>query len=166
MGSLSVNDADINTYYFYFSLSISQEKLNALEIQTRCAASSPRFTLPTKTLKCFIPFYGASLVVQLVKNPPTMQEIRVRSLGCSCLENPMDCRLPGSSVRGIARVEHDLATTPPPPSRFMYHVPSWFLDTAHSLSNPIHSLPSREGRTHKIFLTPTPRVPLPSPAGL
>ena len=74
MGSLSVNDADINTYYFYFSLSISQEKLNALEIQTRCAASSPRFTLPTKTLKCFIPFYGASLVVQLVKNPPTMQD--------------------------------------------------------------------------------------------
>ena len=87
MGSLSVNDADINTYYFYFSLSISQEKLNALEIQTRCAASSPRFTLPTKTLKCFIPFYGASLVVQLVKNPPTMQETRVRSLGW---EDPLE----------------------------------------------------------------------------
>ena len=87
MGSLSVNDADINTYYFYFSLSISQEKLNALEIQTRCAASSPRFTLPTKTLKCFIPFYGASLVVQLVKNPRTMQETRVRSLGW---EDPLE----------------------------------------------------------------------------
>ena len=33
----------------------------------------------------------------------------------SCLENPMDCSLPGSSVHGVARVRHDLATTPPSP---------------------------------------------------
>ena len=33
----------------------------------------------------------------------------------SCLENPMDCRLPGSSVHGVARVGHNLVTKPPPP---------------------------------------------------
>ena len=27
----------------------------------------------------------------------------------------MDCSLPGSSVRGISRVGHDLGTKPPPP---------------------------------------------------
>ena len=31
-------------------------------------------------------------------------------LQCSCLENPMDCSLPGSFVHGVARVGHDLAT--------------------------------------------------------
>ena len=31
----------------------------------------------------------------------------------SCLENPMDCSLPASSVHGVARVGHDLATKPP-----------------------------------------------------
>ena len=36
-------------------------------------------------------------------------------LPCSCLESPMDCSLPGSSVHGIARVGHNLATKPPPP---------------------------------------------------
>ena len=35
----------------------------------------------------------------------------------SCLDYPMDCSLPGSSVHGIARVGHDLATKPPPPHR-------------------------------------------------
>ena len=47
--------------------------------------------------------YGTSLLAQLVRNLPTMQETQVRSLGqedpgegngnplqCSCLENPMD----------------------------------------------------------------------------
>ena len=33
----------------------------------------------------------------------------------SCLENPTDCSLPGSSVHGVTRVGHDLATKPPPP---------------------------------------------------
>ena len=32
----------------------------------------------------------------------------------SCLENPMDCSLPGSPVHGIARVRHDLTTKPQP----------------------------------------------------
>ena len=31
----------------------------------------------------------------------------------SCLENPMDCSLPGSSAHGVARVGHDLATESP-----------------------------------------------------
>ena len=34
-------------------------------------------------------------------------------LQCSCLENPMDCSLPGSSAHGVARVGHDLVTKPP-----------------------------------------------------
>ena len=34
----------------------------------------------------------------------------------SCLENPMDCSLPASSVHGIARVGHDFVTKPPPPT--------------------------------------------------
>ena len=38
----------------------------------------------------------------------------------SCLENPMDCSLPGSSVHGFAGVGHDLATKQPPP-------PGWFV---------------------------------------
>jgi len=37
------------------------------------------------------------------------------ALQYSCLENPMDCSLSGSSVHGVARVGHDLATKPPPP---------------------------------------------------
>ena len=32
----------------------------------------------------------------------------------SCLENPIDCSLPGSSVHGVARAGHDLAMKPPP----------------------------------------------------
>ena len=32
----------------------------------------------------------------------------------TCLENLIDCSLPGSSVHEIARVGHDLVTTPPP----------------------------------------------------
>ena len=31
----------------------------------------------------------------------------------SCLENLMDCSLPGSSAHGVARVGHDLATESP-----------------------------------------------------
>ena len=69
----------------------------------------------------------ASLVAQLVKNPPTMQETQLQFLGWedppgegngnllqySSLENPMDCSLPGSSVYGVARVGHDLVTKLP-----------------------------------------------------
>ena len=39
-------------------------------------------------------------------------------LQCSCLESPMDCSLPGSSVHGVARVRHYLATKPPTPDTY------------------------------------------------
>ena len=67
----------------------------------------------------------ASLVAQLVKNLPTMQETWVRSLShedslekgmtgyplqYSCLENPMDRGAWQATVHGVARVGHDLAT--------------------------------------------------------
>ena len=42
----------------------------------------------------------------------------------SCLENLMDCGLPGSSVHGIARVGHNLATKPPPQGN-MVDFTSW-----------------------------------------
>ena len=31
----------------------------------------------------------------------------------SCLKNPMDLGLPGSSVHGVVRVRHDFVTEPP-----------------------------------------------------
>ena len=56
-------------------------------------------------------------MAQMVKNPPTMQETQVRSLGqedspeegngyppqCSCLENPMDRGAWRATVRGVAK---------------------------------------------------------------
>ena len=35
----------------------------------------------------------------------------------SCLENPMDRGAWQATVHGVARVRHDLATTPPPPPK-------------------------------------------------
>ena len=62
----------------------------------------------------------ASLVAQLVKNPPAMWETQVRSLGWevslekgmatlqySCLENPMDRRAWGDSLSSQGRKESD-----------------------------------------------------------
>ena len=56
---------------------------------------------------------GASLVAQTVKNPPAMQETRVRSLGeeeplekgiqYSCLENPTNRGTWRATVRGVAK---------------------------------------------------------------
>ena len=56
---------------------------------------------------------GASLVAQTVKNPPAMQETRVRSLGeeeplekgiqYSYLENPMNRGTWWATVRGVAK---------------------------------------------------------------
>ena len=71
----------------------------------------------------------ASLVAQLVKYLPVMQETQVQFLGLgrypgegngnplqySCLENPMDRGAWQAAVHGIARVGHDLATKSPPP---------------------------------------------------
>ena len=59
----------------------------------------------------------------MVKNPPTVQEMQVRSLGrekssgegngnplqYSCLGNPMDEETGGESM-GVKRIGHDLAT--------------------------------------------------------
>ena len=71
----------------------------------------------------------ASLIAQLVKNLPAMQETWVRFLGqedrlekematrSSILAwriNPMDRGAWRASVHGVARVGHDLATKPPP----------------------------------------------------
>ena len=58
---------------------------------------------------------GASLVAQMVKNPPAIQEIQVRSLGWedplekgmalhySCLENSMDRGAWWATVHGVAK---------------------------------------------------------------
>ena len=49
----------------------------------------------------------------------------------SCLDNPMDCSLPGSFVHGVTRVGHDLTTKSPPP--------------IFTLSRELHSLPFLSG---------------------
>ena len=58
---------------------------------------------------------GASLVAQMVKNPPVKQEMQVRSLGAlpggehgnplqySCLENPMDRGAWRATVHSVAK---------------------------------------------------------------
>ena len=69
----------------------------------------------------------ASLVAHMVKNPPSMLESWVRSLGWDSLEKegmaihpdilawriPMDRGAWQVPVHGVARVRHDLATKPP-----------------------------------------------------
>ena len=78
--------------------------------------------------------HGASLIAQLVKNLPAMQETWIRSLSWedllekemathfqySCLENPMGRGAWQATVHGIARVGHDLVTKPPPPLLYMH----------------------------------------------
>ena len=72
---------------------------------------------------------GAYLVAQSVKKLPAVQETRDQSLGqedplekemtthsSTCLENPMDRGDWWATVHGVARVEYDLMTKPPPPS--------------------------------------------------
>ena len=66
-----------------------------------------------------------SLIAQLVKNLPAMQETWVRFLGkedplekkvamqYSCLENPMYRGVWQATVHGVARDRHSLATKPP-----------------------------------------------------
>jgi hypothetical protein len=75
----------------------------------------------------------ASLVAQMVKKPPAMQEARqeprVRSLGqedppgegngnplqYSCLENPADREAGQATVHRVTRLGHDLVTKPAAP---------------------------------------------------
>ena len=52
------------------------------------------------------------------------------SVQYSCLENPMDCSPPGSSVHGVARVRHNLETKQPP----HHHYP--IIADPHSLQTP------------------------------
>ena len=73
---------------------------------------------------CFDAEFWASLVAQMVKNLPAVQEIWVRSLGhedspgegsgnppqYSCLENPMDRGAWWATVHGVAKVGHDWST--------------------------------------------------------
>ena len=95
MGSVSVNDTDINTFVFIpVSLSISQEKLLMLyRYRTLCRLLSP--LLPShQDLKVFHRALWVSLVAQLVKNPPTIQETRVRFLGW---EDPLGKKKAGHS---------------------------------------------------------------------
>ena len=57
--------------------------------------------------------HGASLIAQLVKNLPAMQETQVQLLQYFCLKNPMDRGAWQATVYGVARVGHYLATKPP-----------------------------------------------------
>ena len=59
--------------------------------------------------------YNAGALASIPGSGRSPGEGNGNPLQCSCLESPMDCSLPGSSVHGVARVRHDLATKPPPP---------------------------------------------------
>ena len=86
-------------------------------MHSRCSLSVSYFYL----------HHWASLVAQLVKNLPAVQEIQVQFLGrspgegngnalqYSFLENPMDREVWKATVHGVLRVGHNLATKPPPP---------------------------------------------------
>ena len=80
-------------------------------------------------LASLLPSCRASLVAQLVKTLPAMQETQIRFLGW---EDPLEKEVATHSsilayrmpvdrgawqaiVRGVTRVRHDLATKPPPP---------------------------------------------------
>ena len=93
------------------------------------------FSLPLFLLMSLSSYLWASLIAQLVKNPPAMQESACNArdpgsipgsgrspgegngnqLHYSCLENPMDRGAYQSTVHGIRRGGHDLVTKPPPP---------------------------------------------------
>ena len=73
-------------------------------------------------------------MAQSVKNLPAMQETQVQilhwddplekemaALQYSCLENPMDREAGQATVRGVARVGHNLVTKPPPPEDVATH---------------------------------------------
>ena len=79
-------------------------------------------------LTCSRLLFGASLVVQLVKDVPASAGDPVSILGSgrspgerngnpfqySCLENPMDREVWWATVHGVTRVRHDLVTKPQP----------------------------------------------------
>ena len=70
----------------------------------------------------------ASLIAQLVKNLPAMQENQVLFLGQKdplekkmAIQNPMDRGAWWTTDHGVARVGHDLSTKPPPHSQSLWH---------------------------------------------
>ena len=91
----------------------------------------------------------ASLIAQLVKNLPAMQETQVQFLGSgrspgegngnpfqySCQENPMDRKAWQATGHGLARVGHDLVTKSP------HFLPWW--SSGHSI---LWSHPTSKGR--------------------
>ena len=97
---------------------------------TSCPTFPFRAIIPNKDFfrLCIISVV-ASLVAQLVKNLPVVQETQVQFLGWedspgegngnplqySCLENSMDRGTWRAIVHGVARIGHNLATKPPPP---------------------------------------------------
>ena len=106
----------------------------------------------TSTSKCHIYGSKSSLVAQLVKNLPAMQETRVQFLGkspgegngntlhYSCLENPMDRGVWWATVHGVERIRHDLATKPPhrlhDSSELIIKVKRWGVDQFLEISAP------------------------------
>ena len=81
-------------------------------------------------LVCFVDQYKirrASLIAQFINHLPAMQDTQVQFLGrerspgegngnplqCSCLADPIDRGAWWATVRGVARLGHDLATKPP-----------------------------------------------------
>ena len=93
--------------------------------------------------------YRASLIAQLVKNPPAMQETLVQFLGQEDpLEKeiathsdilawriPMDSGAWQATVHGVARLRHNLATKPPPYIKWVSN-----RDVLHRAENYTHYL--------------------------
>ena len=85
---------------------------------------------PCISLSLLPPSCRASLVAQLVKNLPAMQETQIRFLGWEdplekevathssilAYRIPMDRGAWQATVHGVTRVRHDLVTKPPPPA--------------------------------------------------
>jgi len=82
----------------------------------------------------------ASLMAQLVKNPPAIQEIWVQSLGwkdtlgeeMATHSSILTLEIPRTEKHGVTRVGHDLVTKPPPlPLHYSYYeilaiFPVWY----------------------------------------
>ena len=97
-------------------------KCTIFPLTLEIAFYSVLFTCWLKKVSCC---YAPSLVAQLVKNLPAMQETRLQSLGWedplekqmathSSMEKPMDRGAWWATVHGVTKVGYNLATKPPP----------------------------------------------------
>ena len=103
---------------------------------------------------------GASLVAQLVKNLPAMQKTpglgrspgggHGNPLQYSCLENPMDRGAWQTTVHGVKRVGHDLATKPPPYSHYIWVVKAKKWDLSLKMRKSMKRAPGND-----IYWVPT-----------